>query len=85
MLKSSQVLEVCIQSCRTLMYLLGEIDDFPLLVIELKVEAGVVSNAILSGRRGLGGEGSPRDCGFAQVRCDFGEHVQKLGSECFSD
>ena len=41
--------------------LLGEIDDLPLLVIELKVEAGLVSNTILGRRRGLGGEGSPRD------------------------
>ena len=35
-----------------------------------------MSNAILGRRRGLGGEGSPRDCGFAQVCCDFGEHFE---------
>ena len=59
--------------------LLGEIDDLPRLVIELKVEAGLVSNTILGRRRGLGGEGSPRDCGLAQVCCDFGEHFEMSG------
>ena len=59
-----------------LLSLLGEIDDLPLLVIELEVEAGIVVDSLLGRGGGLPGQGSPRDCGPAEVRCDFGKHFR---------
>ena len=55
--------------------LLCEIDDLPLLVVELKVEAGLVPNPILDRGRGLGGQGPPHRGRLAQVICDLGEHL----------
>ena len=59
-----------------LLSLLGEIDDLPLLIIELEVEAGIVEDSVLRRGGGLSGEGSPRDRGPAEVRCDFGKHLR---------
>ena len=56
--------------------LLGEVDDLPLLVVELEVEAGLVSNAILGRWRSLGGEASPRGWSLAQIGSDFGKHFR---------
>ena len=60
--------------------LLGEIDDLPLTVVELKVEAGLVPNPILDRGRGLGGQGPPHRCRLAQVGRNLGEHIVSQAS-----
>ena len=60
--------------------LLCEIDDLPLLVVELKVEAGLVSNPILDRGRGLGGQGPPHRSRLAKVIGDLGEHLVSQAS-----
>ena len=66
---------VGISSYPIMLSLLGEIDDLPLLVVELKVEAGLVANPILDRGRGLSGQGPPHRGRLAQVICDLGEHL----------
>ena len=60
--------------------LLGEIDDLPLLVVELKVEAGLVPNPILDRGRGLGGQGPPHRGRLAKVIRDLGKHLVSQAS-----
>ena len=66
---------VRIQSYWIMSSLLGEVDDLPLLVVELKVEASLVPDPILDRGRGLGGQRSPYHCRLAQVICDLREHL----------